>query len=290
VALLAVVGQLAEGHDWAEAALAVPGADAPTIARVGALGAAGSIAYWRSERELAVERYREQLALAQRLGDMAGTADAWFNLAAAIFVAGDRDESVQCAAEARRLYLEVGDERGVNRCDWAATNLIMEAEGPAAMLVALQPVLARAIALGDAAYVVLCGGSMAWGSFMLGDMTSAARWGIQSILTSYGMRDVAGSTIALPITATIAIEFGHADDAALIMGAFEGLCERYGVRPPIGLEQLIRSSDPGVRLQGIMAPEPLEAALERGRRMTIDEAMDVVVRIADAVPPGDRTT
>ena len=123
-----VVGQLAEGSDWAEAALAVPGADAPTIARVGALGAAGSIAYWRSERELSVERYREQLALAQRLGDMAGTADAWFNLAAAIFVAGDRDKSVQSGAEARRLYLEVGDARGVNRCDWGATNLIMEAE------------------------------------------------------------------------------------------------------------------------------------------------------------------
>ena len=127
----------------------------------------------------------------------------------------------------------------------ASTNLIMETEGPAAMLVALQPVLERAIALGDAAYVVLCGGSMAWATFMLGDMTSAARWGIQSMLASYGMRDVAGSTIALPIAAIIAIEFGHADDAALIMGAFEGLCERYGVRPPIGLEQLIRSSGPG---------------------------------------------
>ena len=124
---------------------------------------------------------------------------------------------------------------------------------------------------------------------MLGDVTSAARWGIQSMLASYGMRDVAGSTIALPIAAIIAIEFGHADDAALIMGAFEGLCERYGVRPPIGLEQLIRSTDPGVRLQGIMAPTTLEAALERGRRMTIDEAMDVVVRIADTVPPDDGT-
>ena len=38
----------------------------------------------------------------------------------------------------------------------------METEGPTAMLVALQPVLERAIALGDAPYVVLCGGSMAW--------------------------------------------------------------------------------------------------------------------------------
>ena len=124
---------------------------------------------------------------------------------------------------------------------------------------------------------------------MLGDVTSAARWGIQSMLASYGMRDVAGSTIALPIAAIVAIEFGHADDAALIMGAFEGLCERYGVRPPIGLEQLIRRTDPGVRLQGIMAPATLEAALERGRRMTIDEAMDVVVRIADTVPPDSGT-
>jgi hypothetical protein len=65
---------------------------------------------------------------------------------------------------------------------------------------------------------------------------------------------------------------------------------RYGVRPPMGLEQLIRRTDPGVRLQGIMAPATLEAALDRGRRMTIDEAMDVVVRIADAVPPDDGMT
>ena len=62
----------------------MPGADAPTIARIRAIGAAGSIAYWRSERDRATERYREQLALAQRLRDTAGTADAWFNLAAAI--------------------------------------------------------------------------------------------------------------------------------------------------------------------------------------------------------------
>ena len=36
-----LVGQLAEGSDWAEAALAMPGADAPTTARLRALGAAG---------------------------------------------------------------------------------------------------------------------------------------------------------------------------------------------------------------------------------------------------------
>ena len=181
-------------------------------ARLRALAAAGSIAYWRSERELAAERYREQLALAERLGrHHAATADAWFNLASATYVAGRRGESVRSIAEARRLYLELGDERGVNRCDWGITNQIMETDGPAAMLVALQPVLERAIALGRRARTSCCaGGSMAWANFMVGDVTSAARWGIQSMLASYGMRDVASSTIALPVAAIVAIEFGHA--------------------------------------------------------------------------------
>ena len=135
----------------------------------------------------------------------------------------------------------------------------------------------------------IVGGSLAWANFMVGNVAEAARWGIRSILASYGMRDVAGSTIALPVAAIVAIEFGRPGDAALVMGAFEGLCERYGVRPPIGLEQLIRRVGSGARLEGILEPGNLAALLEAGRRMTLDEAMDVVVRIGDAVPPGSGT-
>jgi len=284
-----LVGQLSEGSGWAEAALAMPGADAPTPARSSALGAAGSIAYWRSERELAQRRYREQLALAEQLGDLAATADAWFNLASATYVAGDPGESLHCAQEARRLFLQLGDVRGVNRADWGLTNLILDTDGPVAMRAALQAVLDRATELDDGPYVVLAGGSLAWANFMIGDVAEAARWGIRSILASYGMRDVAGSTIALPAAAIVAIEFGQPTDAALVMGAFEGLCERYGVRPPMGLEELIRRTGPGTRLQGIVDPLALASLLERGRRMTLDEAMDVVVRILDAVPSGEGT-
>ena len=85
---------------------------------------------------------------------------------------------------------------------------------------------------------------MAWGNFMLGNFTEAARWGIEAMLASYGLRDVAGSTIALPVAAVVAIQVGLLEEAAVIMGAFEGLCDRYGVRPPLGLEQLIRTTDP----------------------------------------------
>jgi hypothetical protein len=122
---------------------------------------------------------------------------------------------------------------------------------------------------------------------MLGNVTAAARLVLRALLGTYGMRDVAGATIALPAAALTAIEFGLTEEAAVVMGAFEGLCERYGVRPPVGLDVLIRETDPGVRAQGLLGPAAFAEAFERGQRMTIDEAMDLVVRIGDAVPPGD---
>jgi predicted ATPase/class 3 adenylate cyclase len=282
-----VVGQLAEGSTWAEAALSMPGADAPTPGRLGALAAAGGIAYWRSERDLALQRYREQLALAEQLSDAPATADAWFNLAHVTYVAGAVAEATRANEEARRRFVELGDERGVNRADLATTTMLMDTAGPEAMLKPLWAILERAVAFDDPAYVVISGGSLAWAHFMLGEFNVAARWGLQSMLASYGMRDVAGSTIALPIAAIFAIEFGLTEEAAFIMGAFEGLCERYGVRPPLGLEQMIRRTDPGDRLKALLEPEALAGALDRGRRMTIDEAMDLVVRIGDAIPSGE---
>ena len=187
-------------------ALAMPGADAPTPARLAALAAAGGIAYWRYERERSNDHYREQLALAQQLGDMAATADASLKLASTTFVVGNLQESADALREARRLYVQLGDERSLNRADWGATDLMLDAEGPAAMLAALGPIHERTVALDDAAYLILVEGTCA--SFMMGDFNAAARWGIHAMLGSYGIRDVAGSTIALPIAAIVAIEFG----------------------------------------------------------------------------------
>ena len=67
LALLADHRTARRGQEWAETALAMPGADEPTQARLWALAAAGGIAYWRSERDRSNEHYVEQLALAERL-------------------------------------------------------------------------------------------------------------------------------------------------------------------------------------------------------------------------------
>ena len=60
-------GHVAEGHAWVQAVFAMPGADEPTPARVGALAAAGGIAYWRGDREEALDLYTSQLSLAEQL-------------------------------------------------------------------------------------------------------------------------------------------------------------------------------------------------------------------------------
>ncbi len=67
----------------------------------------------------------------------------------------------------------------------------------------------------------------------------------------------------------------------MLMGAFEGLCQRYGVRPPTNLSRFLSDLDPSPALRDALDPEQLEAALERGRRMTLDEAVDMVVGLGE---------
>ena len=70
----------------------------------------------------------------------------------------------------------------------------------------------------------------------------------------------------------------------MILGAFEALAERYGVRPPLPLAALIKAADPLERARAALRPDELAEALERGRRMTLGETMDLVARLTGAVP------
>ena len=102
-------GHVAEGHAWVQAVFAMPGADEPP-ARLGALAAAGGIAYWRGDREEALDLYTAQLSLAEQLGDQAAAADAYFNLAAANFIAATTRS--RTAARRRRAGCTRARRRG----------------------------------------------------------------------------------------------------------------------------------------------------------------------------------
>jgi predicted ATPase/class 3 adenylate cyclase len=283
-------GHLTEGRAYADDAFAMPGAEAHTPTRLAAVTAAGGLAYWAGDRIGSNARYQEQLALAQELADKPATADAWLNLAATNFIRGDPAESIRCGTEAMRLFVELGDERGMNRMAWGYANMALDTEGFEASISNLLAVRARAVELDDAVYAAIAGGSLSWVSFMAGDTIAASRWSLQTILELYRLRDLAGATISLPAAAVTALELGRPEVAAVLMGAFESLCERYGVRPPLGLAEMIGRKEPTAQLVEQLEPEELAAATARGARMSLDDAIELVVDLLDSLPGTGPTT
>jgi hypothetical protein len=281
-------GHLAEGHDLVETALAMPGAEAPTRWRLGAVTAAGGIAYWRAERDVAVRWYQEELDLGTRLGDEAAAADGAFNLLAAQVI-DDREAAWAAAESARRQFERLGDARGVARVEWSQGTLLLIGGRPAEARPIFESTMVRFEALGDPMYHAMAMGSLAWFEFARGDFDAARRWAIQSLVKLHALRDVASTTITLQEAVVMAIEAGRFEAAATLTGAFEGLCERFGVRPPIPLQQIINTSRPADRLAAALETEQLAALVARGRRMSLDEAVAFVVWMADEIESGVRS-
>lgn len=171
------------------------------------------------------------------------------------------------------------------RASFQATILLSEGR-PAEALAIFESVLVRFEALGDSMYQAMATASFAWVEFARGNFDAARPWVVQSLVKLHALRDVASTTIMLEQSVVMAIESGRFEDAAVLTGAFEALCERFGVRPPIPFQQLINSRRPRERLTEALEPERLETLIERGKRMSLDEAVAFVVRMADEMERG----
>ncbi len=278
-------GHLSEGHDLTHAALAMPGADAVTPWRLGAITAAGGIAYWRAERAEAMRLYNEELELATRLGDEVAEADAAFNLLAASWTLNP-DAALTTGQHVRRQFERLGDARGVARIEWGRASILMRVGRLAEALPIFESAFGQFEALGDSMYQAMAMGSFAWVAFGKGNFEDARRWTVKSMVMLHALRDVSSATITLQEAVLAALELGRLEDAGVLTGAFEGLCERYGVRPPASLQEIINSRRPLERLAEAFEPERLEALMDRGRRMTLDEAVAFVVRMSDEIERG----
>ena len=132
---------------------------------------------------------------------------------------------------------------------------------------------------GDAWYHAIAAGSLAWAHWATGDVSTAGRWLLQGLAETRSMRDIASATISLPALSVYALSARGAEVAAAIMGAFESLTQMYGVEPPGGLNFLIATQQPHDRARQLLGDEAFEVAFERGRRMTLEEAIDLVVEV-----------
>lgn len=273
-------GLLVEGRELVAAALALPGADVPSTARLWAVAAAGNIAYWQGEAVTAREWYLEQERTARLLEDEAGLGDATFNLAHVEFLIDeDPDRLRAIAMDAERRFATLGDERGLARSRWAFPTLALQEGRPEdarAGLVALRDDFER---LGDTQYHAMATASLGWVAFAAGDFASACRWSVEAIHETYALGDVGTTTISLHVGVLMAAMVGAHADAARLTGAFDGLTERYGVRPPAALSRFIQRIDPFAMARAALSEDAWADAYEAGRRMSLEEAIDVVVAV-----------
>ncbi|MET0773820.1 MAG: hypothetical protein ABWZ82_12100, partial [Candidatus Limnocylindrales bacterium] len=140
---------------------------------------------------------------------------------------------------------------------------------------------ARFERLDDRRYLAMTNGSLGWVAFMRGDLPRAIRQSVRSLVETHAMRDLGTATISLNVGVLIASMLGRLEDAARLSGAFESLCERYGVRPPGRLASFIGGIDPVAAARAAMPAEAFAAAVETGRRMSLDEAVALIVELGD---------
>jgi predicted ATPase len=274
-------GHMHEGRSLADTVLAMPAAQAPTAARMAAVAAGGGIAYWQADSAAAQRRYEEQLALARGLGDPVAEADAVFNLGHIAFAGGDPVTVAASIADAKSRFEAIGDARGVARVEWSRGTALVAAGQIESASAVFKASLVRFEALGDVSYEAMTLSTLGWVRYMQGDLGGAVGWWVRGLLLARRIREEAGMTLQLQEGVVLSVAFGRAEDAAVLSGAFAALCERYGIRPPRSLQHFLDGQDPSAGIRAALEPRMHEAAVERGRRMTIDEAVDLVFRVAE---------
>ncbi len=266
-------GELEEGAASMLALLAIPGAETPTSSRMRALEAIGNMYYFAGGRERPREMYRAQLELAHVLNDKHGIADARYNL---LFVDYGPDDSQGALVELDGIeaaYRELGDERAIARTMWARGSQLVGASRMAEAVKILEPAIIRFRELADYRYQMQAAGSLSAANFALGNPASAARWLLEGVAVAHEDRNLPMTTAGLPSIAMAVFHLGLPEAAAEILGAYDGLSQRYGVRMPENLERLLTTHDPPAQVREALEPDVYDRARARGRQMGIDEAV-----------------
>ena len=272
-------GQIVARRSATLAILEIPGADAPSHARMRALASAGTLFYYSGDNDRAAELYRAQLDLARELGDRQGIADAVYNLAWTEDWRGRPADAQATLDELATSYRELGDEGSLARVELLRGGLLL-IEDPDKARHILGQAIARFRELDDV-FHELTAASMIGGTYLMqGERNQAARSFIDVMSVGLEISEVTAMTGVLPIEAMAALELERPEAAAMILGAFDVQSRRYGVRPPLNLSRVIDAYDPRGRASAALGQERFEVALRRGGEMTLEDAVEFVLEMA----------
>jgi tetratricopeptide (TPR) repeat protein len=274
-------GLLAEGAGWLERILALPDVEAHPTAHAKALEAAGGVAYWRAEMPQAMEYYEACLELCRRTGDKRAIANALYNWGFPMLVTKEAvARSRPAFEESLAIFRELGDREMIARVLWGLGNAHYFAGDYEA---------ARDTWLEDVAMLrtVKDPFSLAWALRMLGlayhglgqtTSHSAPLWR-EALEHFAAVGDVSGVTIMLGDFSLLAAAEGDVLRAIRLDAASLRLAGVGGVL----LGSLAGRIEEGRPDASALDPAAVQAVIDEGRAMSMDEAVSYALTSTPAV-------
>ncbi|HET7339678.1 MAG TPA: adenylate/guanylate cyclase domain-containing protein [Candidatus Dormibacteraeota bacterium] len=262
-------GHLREGRARLEAILAMPGARDDRAARARGLEAAGGVAYWQGDLETSGLYYDENLVIARASGEPREIANALYNASFPFQVTQlDVPKAKRLLEEAIPIYRQLGDDRGYAQCLWALGQTYFRGGEDESAIEPIEDAIGMFRRLGDRF-------GLGWALFVRGilalrlsDTPTAKRCDLEALRIFADAEDHTGPVLVLSSLARVARDEGDAIRAARLAGASESQEAASGA----GLGSLVGLREGWRPPPGISAEE--DAALEEGRAMTLQQAID----------------
>jgi len=273
-------GHLHEGRRRMEAVLAMLNSGEFPKERLAALEAAGGLAYWQAEMDIAQRFYDECVELTRNLGDDRALANALYNAAFPRVVSREAiAEAKPMLDEALPLFRNLGDQTGVARVLWGIGNAYFFAKEFADA----RPVLEEAVALNrklDDRF------GLGWSihtlglvAFNLGDFELARKCWTEAVQLFAAAGDVPGMVLQLDNLSALARHDGDFVRAARLWGA----ASAHQVSSGTGLGRLLREEEGRTGREGIDDNAEATRVLAEGQAMSLEEAVAYALQ-RDAVP------
>jgi predicted ATPase/DNA-binding CsgD family transcriptional regulator len=267
-----------EGRRWLETALAID-VEASPADRLPVLNGAGTMAWYEGEYTQAMWWHEQALALARELGDRAAEATARNNLGVQALELGDHDRALVHFEASLAVARAVDEPRATL---FALHNLAQIArlrrEGVVA-IPRIEEALALARDLGDASMVVTGLNALGHALLDVGDSRRAALVVAESLDLAHNRGNVDDVIDALEGLARLGAAIGRPKSAGRLFGATAAMRDAVGV--PLSPSEIAYLEPTIDMLRNTLGIEGYAAAEAAGRELSLQEAMDEAVALAD---------
>ena len=282
---------LAEGRQWLERALALPGSTGQPAARARVLTGIGALAETQGDYEVAEQHHADAAALWQTIGDVRGLAVSLLFRWLVSFNADDQDGMMAVSTESLRLFRELDDEWGIAMSLMEHGVMAMRRRDHAYAVHVLNEAIEGFQEVGDRWGVAICQGVLGNVATDQGDYGRAAGYLEESLTTLLALNDLWGVATVLPASARMLGEQGQLERAVRISGAIARMHETMGAPLKVPFRQRYEQTLAEARRQ--LGEELYAAAWGAGRALTPEQAVEEAVRHeaarASAVSPVDTT-